>query len=238
MPKWKRLYVGLELYAKIEPLLGFEDAVEGLYDFYIDLLKSWNPHSLIDIGCGSGTFLQRLQKNIELDRAYGIDLSKTMVERAKLLGIDVEAKDLCDVDELFDAATAVFDVLNYLDFESLDQFMECVCKILKPGGIFIADINTLFGFEEVAQGSLIRENEKTFVILDSVFDNGRLITNLTLFEEENRGCYKRSKDTIVQYYHETEKLSHIGGLDLIQSFSIEMYADVADKEVLVFKKEA
>jgi len=229
--------VGLELYAKIEPLLGFEETIEGLYDFYIDLLKSWQPNSLIDIGCGSGAFLKRLLQNMELKRVYGIDLSKTMVERAKLLGIDAKAKDLCDVRERFEVATALFDVLNYLDFEALEQFMGCVQKVLKPGGIFIADINTLFGFEEVAQGSLVREDEKKFVSLDSVFKDGKLVTNLTLFEEDGNGCYVRSKDTIVQYFHETEKLSNIGGLSLIQSYPIEMYADVADKEVLVFKKE-
>ena len=230
--------MGLELYAKIEPLLGFEDTIGGLYDFYIDLLKSWKPNSLIDIGCGSGTFLKRLSQNMEIERAYGIDLSKTMVERAKLLGIDAEAKDLCDVNEQFDAATAVFDVLNYLDSEALELFCSCVYKVLKPGGIFIADINTLFGFEEVAQGSLVREDEKRFVSLDSVFEDEKLITDLTLFEEESGGCYRRSKDTIVQHYHETAKLSNIGGLTLIQSYPIEMYADMADKEVLVFKREA
>jgi len=230
--------VGLELYAKIEPLLGFEDTIGGLYDFYIDLLKSWKPNSLIDIGCGSGTFLKRLSQNMEIERAYGIDLSKTMVERAKLLGIDAEAKDLCDVNEQFDAATAVFDVLNYLDSEALELFCSCVYKVLKPGGIFIADINTLFGFEEVAQGSLVREDEKRFVSLDSVFEDEKLITDLTLFEEESGGCYRRSKDTIVQHYHKTAKLSNIGGLTLIQSYPIEMYADMADKEVLVFKREA
>jgi len=229
--------VGLELYAKIEPLLGFEDSVEGLYDFYIELLKSWKPESLIDIGCGSGAFLKRLSQNMKFRRVYGIDLSKTMIERAKLLGIDAEVKNLCDVREKFDAATAVFDVLNYLDFETLEQFMECVQKVLKPGGIFIADINTLFGFEEVAQGSLVREDERRFVSLDSLFEDGKLITNLNLFEKEHDQYYRRSKDRIVQYYHETEKLLNIGGLVLIQSYPIEMYADVADKEVLVFKRE-
>lgn len=229
--------MGLELYAKIEPLLGFEDSIEALYDFYIELLKSWGPESLIDIGCGSGAFLKRLSENMELRRVYGVDLSKIMVERAKGLGIDAEVKDLCDVKETFDAATAVFDVLNYLDFEALEQFMECVQKVLKPGGIFIADINTLFGFEEVAQGSLTREDEKRFVSLDSLFEDGKLITNLNLFEKEHDECYKRSKDRIVQYYHETEKLSKIGGLTLVQSYPIEMYADVADKEVLIFKRE-
>jgi len=229
--------VGLELYAKIEPLLGFEETIEALYDFYIDLLKSWNPDTLIDIGCGSGAFLKRLSQNMDLKRAYGVDLSKRMVERARVLGIDAEAKDLCDVKESFDAATAVFDVLNYLEFETLEQFMGCVYRVLKPGGIFIADINTLFGFEEVAQGSLIREDDKRFVTLDSLFENGKLTTNLTLFEEESSGCYRKSNDTIVQHYHETEKLSNIGGLVLIQSYPIEMYADVPDKEVLLFKRE-
>ena len=229
--------MGLELYAKIEPLLGFEEMVEGLYDFYIDILKSYKPNSLIDIGCGSGAFLKRLLQNMQLQRVYGIDLSKTMVERAKLLGIDAKAKDLCDVDEQFDAATAIFDVLNYLDCDTLESFFSCVYRVLKPDGIFIADINTLFGFEEIAQGSLVREDEKRFVSLDSIFEDKKLITNLTLFEKEYGKCYKKSKDTIVQHYHEMKKLSNISRLTLIQSYPIKMYADMADKEVLVFKKE-
>ena len=229
--------MGLELYAKIEPLLGFKETIEELYDFYIELLKSYKPNSLIDIGCGSGAFLKRVSQNLELKRACGIDLSKTMIKRAKLLGIDAKAKDLCDIDEQFDVATAVFDVLNYLDFKALELFCSCVYKVLNPGGIFVADINTLFGFEEIAQGFLIREDEKRFVGLDSIFEDKKLVTKLTLFEKKNSKCYLKSKDKIVQYYHEAKKLSNISRLTLIQSYPIKMYADIADKEVLVFKKE-
>jgi SAM-dependent methyltransferase len=229
--------VGLELYAKIEPLLGFEESVEALYDFYIDLLKSWQPDMLLDIGCGSGAFLERLQNSMALNRALGIDLSETMVRRARARGIEAQAIDLCDIDEMFDAATAVFDVLNYLDAKALERFMGCVYARLKPGGIFIADINTLYGFEEVAQGALVKEDATNFVTLDSLFEDEKLTTHLTLFEKEMNGCYQKSEDTIVQYYHAPETLSEIGGLTLIQSFPLQMYGEEPDKEVLVFKRD-
>jgi SAM-dependent methyltransferase len=229
--------VGLELYAKVEPLLGFEESVEALYDFYIDLLESWHPNRLLDIGCGSGAFLERLQQRIALQRSLGIDLSQTMVQRAKARGIEAMAIDLCELDETFDAATAVFDVLNYLDRPTLERFMQCVYARLTPGGIFIADINTLYGFEEVAQGALIREDGTNFVALNSLFEDEKLTTHLTLFEQAENGCYQKSEDRIVQYYHDTEDLSQIGGMTLIQSFPLQMYGEEPDKEVLVFKRE-
>ncbi|BDY12277.1 class I SAM-dependent DNA methyltransferase [Hydrogenimonas cancrithermarum] len=228
--------MGLELYAKIEPLLGFEEAVEALYDFYIGLLKSWQPDTLIDIGCGSGKFLKKAQSELGLEKALGVDLSERMVEQARALGIDAEALDVCDVKESFDAATAIFDVLNYLPEGELKRFMACVGNVLKPGGIFVADINTLYGFEEVAQGSLVRSDDAYHLSLDSVFEGGLLKTRIDYFEKSRNGCFLRETDTIVQYYHTPDTIAGMSGLELIQSYPLQMYGDEADKEILVFRK--
>ncbi len=229
--------MGLELYAKIEELLGFEEEADSLYDFYITLLEKWEPASLIDVGCGSGKFLLRIQERLAMKRAYGVDLSEKMVERAGEAGVNADAIDVCRVGDTFDAATAIFDVLNYLDDRELGGFLGCVRDVLVPGGIFVADINTRFGFEEIAPGSLIRSNDERCLALDSQFDGNRLETAIDYFEKGEDGCYMRERDTVTQYYHAVESIATMcEGLELIQTFPLAIYADEADKEVLPFKK--
>ncbi len=232
----KRSCVGLELYAKIEPLLGFEDEAERLYELYIEILKSWRPETLIDIGCGSGKFLSFVKESLAAKRVFGVDLSETMVSRAKKRGVEAEVLDICALDESFEAATAVFDVLNYLDENGLRRFMGCVEEILRPGGIFIADINTLYGFEELSPGALVRESQEGFLVLDSEFEEGRLETSIDFFQEDEKGCYRREHDTILQYYHTVESIAGASGLELIQVYPVALYSDVADKEVLLLQK--
>lgn len=228
--------MGLELYAKIEPILGFEEEAEELYDIFIEILRSWRPDSLIDIGCGSGKFLQKVQKELSLDRSLGVDLSETMVDRAKKRGLEAKVLDICSVEERFEAATAVFDVLNYLSERELKRFMGCVEALLEPGAIFVADINTLFGFEEVAQGALVRENKKALLVLDSSFEDGVMSTAINYFEHDRGECYTRKRDLIKQYYHDIKRITDSTSLELIQSYPLSLYGDEPDKEVLLFKK--
>ncbi|WP_353662994.1 class I SAM-dependent methyltransferase [Hydrogenimonas sp. SS33] len=230
--------MGLELYAKIEPLLGFDEEIDALHDLYLEILSDWRPETLIDIGCGSGRFLRRARETLGLKRAYGVDLSETMVRRARETGVEADAVDVCDVQARFDAATAVFDVLNYLPDEALPRFFGCVAGVLKPGGIFLADINTQTGFEEVAPGSLIRSHKTWLLALDAVYDAPELRTKIELFTKREGECYSRESDIVTQYYHDPARLAQqCGDLELIQSYPVRMYADEPDKELLLFKRK-
>jgi SAM-dependent methyltransferase len=228
--------VGLELYARIEPLLGFEREVERLYALYAEILESWEVDSLVDIGCGNGKFLKKLETELKISRLYGVDLSEGMVARARALGVACDAKDICDVRERFDAATAVFDVLNYLPPGSVGGFLDCVAERLHEGGVFLADVNTLFGFEEVAPGTLVRHFDDRFLAVDATFESGRLTTAIDYFEKEGE-CYRRESDRVVQYWHDPAVLAEAcEKLDLVQSYPVAMYGDEPDKEILLFKK--
>lgn len=228
--------MGLELYGLIEPLLGFDEEAEGLYELYIELLKSWKPKKLIDIGCGNGRFMQRAIEKLHPEKVYGVDLSETMVQRARALGLKADAVDICNVRERFDAATAVFDVLNYLTRDELPRFLCCVAEVLEEGGIFLADINTLVGFEEVAPGTIVRDHDDVFLAVDADFDGERLTTRFDLFTKKGE-CYRRESDEIVQYYHPVEAIAQMcEELELIQSYPVTMFADEPDKEILVFRK--
>ncbi len=221
----------LDLYAKIEPLIGFYDEYNELYSRYIDILEALHVEHILDIGCGNGKFLRRL-KDVNL-KALGIDRSKEMVSIATSLGVDAKQSELKDLDDSFDCATAIGDVLNYMSADELKSFFRDLKKRLKKESYFVADINTLNGFEEVAEGLLLKEDRDKFLAIEADFENFVLNTKITLFEKE-KNLYKRFTSTISQYYHPIELFKGIEGFELIRSIDISMFGD-SDKTILVFK---
>ena len=227
--------MGLELYAKVEHLLGFEDEVAGLYKIFLDAILKVAPKGarILDIGCGSGRFCAML-----MDAGYevvGIDLSSAMVERAKANGVNAYNIRLESLDMgSFDVITAVFDVLNYLDKESLTEFLSNVGLRLNDNGYFFADINSYYGFNDVAQGVLSVQNESESVIVDAEFDGNALHTTFTLFSLQDGGLYKKECDSITQYYHKSELFKNIVNLKLHKKQPLRLFGEKADKEFLTF----
>jgi len=221
----------LDLYAKIEPLIGFYDEYDELYYRYLDILESLHVVKILDVGCGNGKFLKLLKdKNY---KAKGIDRSKEMIKIAQSFGVDAQNIELCDVKEKFDCVTAIGDVLNYMTKEELSKFFSEVKNTLGKNRYFVADINTLLGFEEVADGVLLKETKDEFLAIEANFEHEKLTTNITLFKKEKEN-YKRYTNTIFQYYHKLELFKNIEGFELIRAFCISMFAN-SDKMILIFK---
>jgi predicted TPR repeat methyltransferase len=226
----------LDLYAKVEDLLGVKEAAPRLYAHYLLFLNTIDFNSLLDVGCGSGDFLRQMQGALEIPEVKGIDLSPLMVTRTLEQGYDAECVDLCDLHGHYDVLTAVFDMLNYLDKVQLAQFLGCVKEHLHDGGYFLCDINTLYGFENVAVGSYIVDEEERFLTVDSDFEEGVYSSEFTLFEKEG-GRFKKSQETIRQYYHSLDEIVMLSGLEVVQSDDVTLYdLDEADKLFLVLKK--
>jgi len=225
---------GLDLYAKIEYLFDFDEVIDYLWDKYIDELKSLNVKTILDIGCGSGGFMQKAKKaGFEI---VGIDVSKEMINNAKQKNLDVYHKDLCDCHQKFDACVAIFDVINYMDKDYLKKFFKCVKNVLKDDGYFLFDINTLYGFEEIAQGTLYVGDEKISGILNSIFNDNVMKTDIIVFERQG-DCWNRYNGEIVQYFYDNKYLDKIAPLDFYKNIEINLYGgDLADKNLLVFKK--
>ncbi len=223
--------MGLNLYAKVEHLLGIEEATEDLHKIYIDVLKNYDVTKLLDIGCGKGTLIQKLQHLT----CKGIDLSEVMVNEAKNRGLDVTCKNISEVNESFDVILAVFDVLNFLDADDLDEFMKNVASSLDDNGVFIADINTLHGFANVAEGVMVVQDEDNFLSVDAVFDSPLLHTELTLFQKQENNIYIKESDIITQYFHSISFFKKQKHLKLVQKRNLSLY-DKDDKTLLIFKK--
>ncbi len=222
----------LDLYAKIEPMIGFYEAYENLYTRYLQILQKFDIKTILDVGCGNGKLLQHLQHSYE---AEGIDLSAKMVNIATKRGMKAKHCYLHEVVAKYDALLAVADVLNYMDHTTLQKFLHDVEDRLHLGGYFICDINTLHGFEDVAAGSMNADFGETFLAVDASYDDEVLETHFTLFEGVEH-CYKKEEETILQYYHTVSKIDEMSSLELIDIQDISLFSDKSDKTILIFHK--
>ncbi len=227
-------FMSLDLYAKSEHLLGIEEATEHLHVTYSDLLRRHGVKSVLDIGCGRGLLMQRLAA--QGLTCKGIDLSEEMVNAAKANGLDASCCDIKDATGTFDAVVAVFDVLNFIAPDDMASFLDAVAQRLKPDGLFIADINTLKGFSDVAQGVMVAEDETLFLSVDAVFEANEPHTEFTLFEHFNDTCYNKSQGRIIQYYYPISRFKKVAPLHLAEKRTLSLY-ESEDKMLLVFKKE-
>ena len=228
----------LDLYAKVEDLLGVNEVTPILNQYYHDTLKNMEFKTLLDVGCGSGGFLLELAEKQSHVKTLGIDLSSVMVEMTKAKGLNAQCVDLCKLDGKFEVITAIFDMVNYLDKKSLKRFLGCIEEHLEVGGHFICDINTLFAFKVVAAGTFIKDGGNRFVTIDSDYleDVGEYYMDFTLFEK-NEGCYEKSQDSITQYYHKVNEIEKLTKMKLVSKQAISIYSNEVEKFYLVFKNQ-
>jgi SAM-dependent methyltransferase len=110
------------------------------------------PKTVLDLACGEGTFAVIMaQRGYEVT---GVDLSPEMLrfagEKAKEAEVEVRfiQQDMRDLklNERFDLVTCWYDSLNYLlEYEELVRTFANIAQVLNPGGLFIFDINTIYG---------------------------------------------------------------------------------------------
>ena len=228
----------LDLYATIEEYLDFKQEMEKLYNAIKDIAIVKNPKTLIDIGCGQGEFC-KLIESFDIE-TLGVDLSEKQIQIAKAKGINAKYIDIEDIKEKYDCATAVFDVVNYLPDDYIKRFLENSYNLLNKNGYFIFDINSLYGFEDVAQGALTIDEDEKFIAIDANFVDKKLFTDITLFSKDGKN-YKKDFGTITQYYYTNEELKNmlisVGFIiEEIKYFNLHD-SEQSDKYIFICKKE-
>ena len=114
------------------------------FDHHMDAFDPYVSGKVLDYGCGDGQFSQRILPRC--DQVYGVDVSKSVIERAKkrfpepmFLVIDPE-KELPFPDGFFDTICAIDVMEHLLDTESvLFEFN----RVLKPDGKVLIATNEL-----------------------------------------------------------------------------------------------
>jgi len=161
--------------------------------------------SILDVACGDGTFAVEMAKKGY--KVTGVDLSAKMLgmarERSGARGAKVELS-IGDMRKLgfrnrFDLATSWFDSLNYLlKPEELTRTFKGVAQALRKGGLFVFDMNTIFGLAFLyRQTSPVKHDSADIVMLHQFlgydFDTHIVTMKLTSFTREGAG-WKRSDE--------------------------------------------
>ncbi|MBE2266717.1 MAG: class I SAM-dependent methyltransferase [Anaerolinea sp.] len=171
-----------------------------IYDFYTRQPDA--ERTLLDVCCGTG---QLARYFLERDfTVTGVDLSEPMIlharqntaayrERAAFIVAD--AADF-RIDGQVGLAVSTFDALNHLpDAAALRSCFACVHAAVKPGGMFIFDLNTRAGLWRWNSIN-VNDTAETTLIFRGIYDGGdRGYTRITGYIRDDDGRYSRFEET-------------------------------------------
>ncbi|WP_018860001.1 class I SAM-dependent methyltransferase [Rhizobium sp. 42MFCr.1] len=121
---------------------GSEASLRSQLEFYIPYFRQIRDvGTVIDVGCGRGTFLEILRGN-KID-AMGFELNEDQVAECQKKGLNVRLGDALEfmrssADGVFGAVT-LFHVIEHLDFDTLVSFMMEAHRVLAPGGVVLIE---------------------------------------------------------------------------------------------------
>ncbi len=116
------------------------------------------PHKILDLACGEGTFAVAMAK--QAFEVTGVDQSPQMLalarrkaktEKVQVPFLQMDIRQL-KMETKFDLVTCWFDSLNYItDYDDLKLTFQGIAGVMKPGGMFIFDMNTIYWLVTLAQ---------------------------------------------------------------------------------------
>lgn len=181
-----------------------------LADYYSGLLKKYggegNRTELLDLACGSGNLSIPL-----MDLGYnvtGCDLSEDMLVMAKqktseIMWLNLDMTGL-PFSEEFDFAVCALDSINHLeDREAVKSAFKGVFAALKRGGIFAADMNTVYKHEKIlGNNAYTFDYEGLYCGWQNEYREDdplhRVDMFLDFFSEETDGGYTRYQELITE----------------------------------------
>jgi ubiquinone/menaquinone biosynthesis C-methylase UbiE len=96
---------------------------------------------VLEVGCGSGRFLNKLARHDRVQNVTGLDVSLSMLRRSAAQGhanlVHSPAENLPFLSESFDTVASTWSALKYVDREK--GFAE-IHRVLRPGGMLTFDL--------------------------------------------------------------------------------------------------
>ena len=190
---------------------------ENILDFLETILRKSGkqPETVLDLACGTGSMSLLLAK-----RGYRViasDLSEEMLTVAAQKTADLERPPfyICQpmqrlrLPEPVDAVFCLLDSLNYLDQpQDCKKTIERVYKALKPGGVFLFDVNTPEKLRGLDGQVFLDENEESYCVWRAEFDeeDNCCYYGIDLFQKEGNR-WKRSFEQHCEYAYDPQELA-------------------------------
>ena len=208
-------------------------------DYLLDLLKAGGITEgiLLDVACGTGMLTQYLcKKGYDLIAA---DCSPDMLQiaRERLRKADPAALVLCqdmrslDLYGTVDAAVCTLDSVNHrTETADVRRSFSCIGLFLRPGGLFVFDVNTPYKHEKILSGNtFVYEDDDAYLVWqnDECDETGTVEIMLDIFLSDGAGTYTRACEDFAERAYPMDMLD-----DLLREtgFSVEhVFGDMTDK---------
>jgi SAM-dependent methyltransferase len=189
---------------------------------------------ILDLCCGTGQLSAELAGRGY--RVTGLDGSRAMLAcaranapRARFLQADARAFRLSP---RFDAAVSIFDSLNHLlEPKELATVFANVRRALRPGGLFLFDMNTARTFRVRGDGLTTMVREDHVCLVRRLFGSEGPLARwkLTLFRRR-RGLWRRDDLTILERAYRAPEVKAAlarAGFGAVQVFDAERELDLS-----------
>lgn len=223
----------------------------GSYIREIIVKKSINGKDILEMACGTGNLTKEL-----LGMGYfvdGFDSSEEMLALAgnklrKQKGLRLFNMDMRSfkMDRSYDAVVAACDSINYILNEiDLETTFLNAYRHLKPGGIFVFDLNSEYKLRNILGNNIFLEDrEDIFYTWENQLDEETGIVDfiLTFFVTEDGVNYKRFDEIHKERAYKTEDIKELllkvgfQHIDAYEAFGFENYSDRSERINFVARK--
>lgn len=222
------------------------------YDLWIQYAEAeWDyfqlaPKKVMDLACGTGNISILLAK-----RGYhviGIDLSEEMLaitqDKAQQEGLSLNLyhQDMRELvsSELMDSIVCFCDSLNYVtDPRGIYQTFEQVYRYLRPGGVFLFDVHSVYKIREVFGDRSFNWTEEDIAYLwDCEYEGEDQVSHFLTFFIKEGELYRKFEEVHVQRGYSMSQLmswlEKVGFIDIRCSGDFHHSSPSATSERLFF----
>ena len=210
-------------------------------DYLTSLFEKYDDgdgiYQVLDLACGTGS-LSVILANLGYE-VIGTDASEDMLAAAQEKAWDAvgtppmflhQRMEELDLYGTVDAAVCCLDSINYLPtYQSLKDTFSRLRYFIRPGGIFIFDVNTDAKFRNLNGETYLRENEDYFCAWTAEYnEDERLCTfHYDIFKSYEDGLWERSYEEHTERAHSEKELE--AALNAADFTLIASYGELSDK---------
>ncbi len=188
-------------FAQAYDALTFNVPYDEIAGYYLGVIRGLTDvqkgSRLLDMGCGTGNLTVRLAK--AGFRVIGQDASEEMLSFAAQKSSEVlwicQSMTETELGEPVDVIVSTLDSVNHLPARSdIDDCFRRTSENLKPGGIFVFDVNTEYKHREVlGNNTFVYDVDGVYCVWQNEYsaEDNRVSIELDLFFEEEDGSYTR-----------------------------------------------
>jgi SAM-dependent methyltransferase len=179
---------------------------------------------VLEVCCGSGHVTSEL-----IARGYnvtGVDNSAGLLRlgRAKMPQLDLVLQDVrkLALRPVFDAALSTFDSLNHiLELDELVSCLKCVRSTLKPGGLFVFDVNDEEAYRmDLSRWQTTVDSDRVLLVRGTYDPSQKLgATELVSFARQGGEVWQRQRTTVLERCYDNAQITN--GLSAAGFFNID-----------------